>query len=252
MGSALYYSADVFQWLTVPAGDALSPFGGKPTITTPGGMVSQTIWLGIKAGIVAAVPAFWVRVLLDMRGWMPRHFWWKLVGFTVASTVSLLAGLSFVYFVMMPTGLKFLLGFGNDVVVSLVTLPAYMGLVTSMAFSVGIFFQIPLAMFMISNIGLIGYARFRKLRKFWIPTALIFGALLSPGTDLVNAGLLIGPLILLYEIGMFVVWISKPTKGNYLWLRSIWNAVFWFLRRPVVAVRKVERCGVKHGLPWWF
>jgi len=251
MGSALYYSADIFVWLTVPAGDALSPFGGKPTITTPGGMVSQTIWLGIKAGILTAVPAVWVRMLLDIRSWMPRHFWWKLVGYTTAGTFSLLTGLAFVYFVMMPTGLKFLLGFGNDVVVPLITLPAYMGLVTSMMFSVGLFFEIPMFMFMVRSIGLIGYQRFKKLRKFWIPTSLIFGAILSPGTDLVNAGLLIGPLILLYEIGMFVVWIAKPSDGNYLFLKTAWAAVFWMVRRPVVAYRKVEREAVRHGICSW-
>jgi sec-independent protein translocase protein TatC len=251
MGSALYYSVDIFQWLTVPAGDALSPFGGKPTITTPGGMVSQTIWLGVKAGVLTAVPAIWIRILLDMRSWMPSHFWWKLVGFTTASVISLLAGLSFVYFVMMPFGLKFLLNFGSDIVVSLITLPAYMGLVTSMGFSVGMFFQIPLLMFMVTNVGLVGYPRFRRLRKFWIPTALIFGALLSPGTDLVNAALLIVPLILLYEIGMFVVFIAKPADGNYLWIKTIWGAVFWVVSRPNVAWRKVERFLVKHGVIGW-
>ena len=251
MGSALYYSVDIFQWLTVPSRGALSPFDGKPTITTPGGMVSQTIWLGVKAGGLTAVPAVWIRFLLDIRGWMPRHFWWKLVGFTTASALSLLAGLSFVYFVMMPFGLKFLLGFGNDIVVSLVTLPAYMGLVTSMALSVGLFFQIPLIMFMVANLGVIGYPRFKRLRKFWIPTAMIFGALLSPGTDLVNAALLIGPLILLYEVGMLVVFIAKPADGNYLWIKTIWGGIWWLARRPLVAYRKVERFLVKHGLIGW-
>ena len=251
MGTALYYSADIIEWLTIPSEGGLSPFDGKPTITTPGGMISQIIWLGIKAGILTVVPAFWVRILLDIRGWMPRHFWWKLVAFTAASTVSLITGLAFVYFVMMPYGLGFLLGVGRDTVVVLVTLPAYMGLVTSMAISVGLFFQIPLIMFTFANLDLIGYQRFRRLRKFWIPTALIFGALLSPGTDLVNAALLIGPLILLYEVGMFVVFIADPSAGNYLWLKTVWGAIFWLMRRPIVAYRKVTRPLVKHGLIWW-
>lgn len=251
MGTALYYSADIFNWLIIPAGDKLSPFDGKPTITTPGGMVSQTIWLGIKAGVITTVPALWTRILLDIRRWIPGRFWWKLVSFTTAATLSMLAGLSFVYFVMMPVGLGFLLGFGSGIVVSLVTLPAYMGLVTSMMFSVGMFFEIPLLMFISVNIGLLGYQRFKSLRKFWIPTAMIFGALLSPGTDLVNAGLLIVPLILLYEIGLFVAWLAEPAKGNYLWLKTIWRRIFWIIRRPIVGYRKVERILVRHGLVGW-
>jgi len=253
MGTALYYSADIFQFLIGPAVDALSPFDGKPTITTPGGMVSQTVWLGIKAGIAASIPSVWIRLLLDLRheGWFPRHFWWRLIAFTGAGALSALAGLSFVYYVMMPFGLRFLLGFGNEVVVPLITLPSYIGLVTSMALSVAIFFEIPLIMFIVSNIGLIGYQRFRRLRKFWIPTALIFGAILSPGTDLVNAALLIIPLILLYEVGMFIVWISKPADGNYLWIKTIWGAVFWIATRPVRAYRKVERELVRHGIISW-
>ena len=223
-----------------------------PVYNVPGGILATVIKTGIKAGFVTATPMIWVQGMHLLKPWIPGRFWWQAVWFTLAATVSMIAGLSFVYFAMLPAGLGFLLNFGNEIAVPVILLSAYMDLLTSMMLSVGAIFELPLLMFLTVRIGIMSYSRFRLFRKFFIPTAIFFGALISPGADMVNALLLIVPMILLYEVGLFVAWVADPTQGDYLFIKSIWSAIAWVARRPVVAWRRVERKLVGHGLAWWW
>jgi sec-independent protein translocase protein TatC len=250
--TAIALRETIFSALIAPAGGQLSPFeGGLPVYNEPGGILSTVIKTGIKAGFITAIPVVWIYVMTLIKPWLPGRFWWFTFWFTIASVSSSVAGVSFVYFVMMPAGLGFLLNFGNDIATPVILISAYMGLLTSMMLSLVIIFQLPLLMYSTVRIGVMSYSRFTLFRKFFIPTAIFFGTLLSPGADLVNALLLIVPMILLYEVGLFVAWLADPTQGDYLFIKAIWGRIFWVLRRPVVAWRKVERELVRHGIIGW-
>ena len=252
-GTTIWLRTDVFDWVLAPAGGQLSPFGGKPVYNVPGGMLMALIKTAIKAGVVTAIPMLWIQVMEMMRGWgwMPRRFWRWMVGLSIASLVSTLTGLAFIYYVMLPIGLSFLLNFDSDIAEAMIVLPSYIGLFTSMMLSGAVVFNIPLLMFGTARSGALSYGRYKMLRKFYWPTAIGFGTLLSPGGDLLSAVILSSCLIILYEVGMFVSWVADPTQGDYLWIKTIWGGIWWLLRRPFVAYRKVERKLVKHGLiPW--
>jgi sec-independent protein translocase protein TatC len=213
--TAIALREDIFAALIAPAGGRLSPFdGGLPIYNEPGGILSTVIKTGIKGGFITAIPVVWIHLMTYMKPWLPHRFWWFTFWFTMASVVGAVGGVSFVYFVMMPAGLGFLLNFGNEIATPVILISAYMGLLTSMMLSLVIIFQLPLLMYSTVRLGVMSYRRFAMFRKFFIPTAIFFGTLLSPGADIVNALLLIIPLILLYEVGLFVAWLADPTQGG--------------------------------------
>jgi sec-independent protein translocase protein TatC len=65
-------------------------------------------------------------------------------------------------------------------------------------------FELPMLSFFLSKLGILTPQIMRKFRKHSIVTILIIAAILTPGTDPVAQVLLAIPLVLLYEISIFV------------------------------------------------
>lgn len=250
MGSAFYWNAEFFAFLLAPADGQLSPFDGKPIFTSPIDMFAATIALSFKVGVVVALPVFVVGLLGAVRPLLSRRPWWSLTGSVVLVTGFALAGSSFVYYVLVPVALGFLLNFGGDVAVPVITLNEYMDLLTSLTLWISLIFELPPAMFLLAKIRLVSYQRARRVRK-WVPwVSLIFAALITPSLEGFLTFLVAGPMYLLYEVGLFAAWLAHPEDGNYLWVKTVrrwirkvrdgiaWdirkvrNGIAWVVRRP--------------------
>jgi sec-independent protein translocase protein TatC len=167
--------------------------------------------------------------------------------YTVLSIGMFTLGDAFVYFVMMPVSLNFLLTFGADIAVPLILLDEYMGLLFSLFMWIGLIFLLPIIMNLLARFGVLSYKRARSVHRVGIPTIIFFSAMISPGLDGLLTALVAASMYSLYLVGLGAVWITNPQEGNYLfywtlrrWLRNLRDAVIWFLMRPVVAVRKVH------------
>ena len=231
-GAAFWYARYVFTWLLAPAAGQLSPFeGGLPVFSAPQDMFGVTIWMSIRAGIIVALPVLLIGAYTLVSPVLSRSQRWMLRIFLPAPFVLFLGGAAFVYYVMLPVGLRFLLNFGDGVAVPLITLRQYIDLLTALMLALGIVFQLPLGMFLLSKMGFIPYPKFKSVRKFVPFIAVILGIILTPGTDPVNAAIVAAPITVLYEFGLFLSWAAKPEDGNYLFLRSAGRAIRWAYRK---------------------
>jgi len=113
----------------------------------------------------------------------------------------------FAYFVMLPFTLKFAAGFGA--VENNFALEEYFSLILSVLLAAGLVFELPMLSFFLSKIGILKPDYMRKYRRHAIVVIMILAALLTPGTDPVSQILLAIPLVLLYEISIFVSKISQ-------------------------------------------
>jgi sec-independent protein translocase protein TatC len=68
----------------------------------------------------------------------------------------------------------------------------------------GLVFELPMLSFFLSKIGILNPSIMRRFRRHSIVTIMILSAILTPGTDPVAQVLLAIPLVLLYEISIFV------------------------------------------------
>ena len=223
--STWHWQQEVFSFLLAPAGDVLSPFGGAPVFTHPTAMMGATIQLAIRGGVVASLPVVVISVYTLIKPLVPRAQHRFLMLFVPATILCFLAGGAFAYFVMLPAGLGFLLNFGGGVAQPLITINEYLDLMMAMTFWLGVVFELPVAMYLLAKTRVISYRRMRNLRKFVPVTAFILSAIITPTFDILNQTMLAVPIILLYEVGLFCAWVAHPEQGNYLWLRSIRNAV---------------------------
>ena len=146
---------------------------------------------------------------------------------------------------MLPTGLRFLLHFGEGVAVPVITISAYMSLVTALIFWVGVVFEIPLVMFLLAKLRLVSRKRFGKFRKYVPVAALILSAVITPTFDVVNQTMVAVPILVLYEVGLFLAWLAEG--GHRTLAQKVKDMVIWVWRRPVVAFkaacRSIKRVG---------
>ena len=224
-----YWHEAIFRLLFAPAGGRLSPFGGLPVYTSPTEMLGATIGLAMKGGLVVALPvavfsAFGlVAPLLSPE--RRRSVWL----FLPAIFLCYLGGAAFAYFVMLPTGMRFLLNFGTGVAVPMVTITAYMKIVTALMFWLGIVFEIPLLMFLLAKLRLVPRRRFVRFRKYLPVAALFLSAIITPTMDVVNQTMVAVPIIVLFEFGLFLSWTAEGGPRRMIGkaighLRQFWQA----------------------------
>ena len=248
-GGTWYFREAVFGLLLAPAGGNLSPFGdGLPIFTSPTAMMGATIQLAIRGGVIAALPVLTLSVYTLFSALIPPQQRRFLVIFLPATVLSFFLGAAFAYFVMLPTGLQFLLNFGTGVAVPLIVLDEYIALLTAMIFWLGVVFELPIAMFLLAKMRIISYLRLRGLRKYVPVAAFVLSAIITPTFDVVNQTLLAVPIIVLYELGLFLSWLAWPEQGDYMFVKKIRAGLGWLFIKgrfvigfPIVKVRWASR-----------
>ena len=231
-GGTWYYREAVFGLLLAPAGGNLSPFEGNlPIFTSPTAMMGATIQLAIRGGIIAALPVIIVSVYTLFSSLVPPQQRRFLVIFLPATVLSFLLGAAFAYWILLPTGLKFLLNFGTGVAVPVIVLSEYIDLLTAMIFWLGVVFELPIAMYLLAKMQIVSYLRLRGLRKYVPVSAFILSAIITPTFDVVNQTLLAVPIILLYEVGLFLSWLAWTEQGDYMFVKKIRSGIRWLSRK---------------------
>lgn len=195
------FSARIIQLLKYPAGGSIGPlvfFGPEEAFTV-------YMRVSFSAGILIALPVIlfqvWAFFSPAIDDGFKKHAGW----FVVFSSLAFLAGCLFSYFILIPAALKFLLNIGKGELEPVISATRYIGFVTAFALACGLVFEMPVAGFFLTRIGLVN-ARF--LRSKFL-TALIgimvVSAVITPTGDVFNMFLLALPMILLYEA---TIWVS--------------------------------------------
>ena len=244
-GATFWWHPEVFAFLLAPAEDKLSPFeGGLPIFTGVPDMFGATLSLSMKGGQVLALPVLIVGILSMLRPLVPRRFWLFITTYTALSIGMFLLGASFVFWVMMPVSLQFLLTFGEGVAIPVILLDQYMALLLSLIFWIGVSFELPIVMQLLARFRLVSYAKASTLRKWVVPSAFIFAALITPSLDGTLTLLVAIPMLLLYEIGLLASWLTHPEEGNYFtdlpMVQRVRLLLAWIVSQPAVMIHKVH------------
>ena len=258
----------MFAFLLAPAEDKLSPFeGGLPIFTGVPDMFGATLSLSMKGGQVTALPVLIVGMLSMLKPFVPRRFWRFVTTYTALSVGMFALGASFVFFVMMPVSLNFLLTFGAGIAQPVILLTSYMALLLSLLFWIGIIFELPIVMQILARFRVVSYKRASTLRKWVVPTAFIFAALVTPSLDGTLTFLVALPMLLLYEIGLLASWLTHPEDGNYFadlpmvqkgrqlllnMYKKVRSGAAWVVGKPVAMIRWLRRKIWWYGSGWWW
>lgn len=118
-------------------------------------------------------------------------------------------GTLFCYFITLPFGINFLLGFGSEELKPVISIGRFVNFVTIFILAFGVIFELPILMVFVAKIGLVSRRFFSRHRKYAMLLIAILAALLTPTPDVVNMLLMGGPLYLLYEAGIVILYLMR-------------------------------------------
>jgi sec-independent protein translocase protein TatC len=131
--------------------------------------------------------------------------------FVVLSQVMFALGIGFAYLVI-PQGLRVLLGFGGERIEALLSAAEYLSffLTTSVAF--GLVFETPLVLVFLSVVGIVKARQLRRFRPYALVLTVLLAAVVTPTTDAVTLLFMAGPMALFYELAIAVAWLIERAR----------------------------------------
>lgn len=125
--------------------------------------------------------------------------------FILFTCILFYAGTLFCYFVTLPLGIKFLLGFGSADLQPVISIGRFVNFTTIFILAFGVVFELPIFMVFMARVGVFSRSFYEENRRYALLLIAILAALLTPTPDIVNMLLMGGPLYLLYEAGIVIL-----------------------------------------------
>jgi sec-independent protein translocase protein TatC len=201
VGISFYFTIPLMEYLALPVGGLEKLQAIKVTEE-----VGVYMRVAMTSGIAIMLPYLAFELwLFAAPGLKPRERKFGLFGIPLA-TILFLAGMAFTYFALLPTALPFLGGFTR--IQQFWTANDYFGFVTGLMIWIGLFFEFPLVIYILTSIG---FVRPQVLVQQWrlaIVIIAIIAAAITPTVDPVNMGLVMLPMSLLYFISIGLSYVA--------------------------------------------
>ena len=117
-----------------------------------------------------------------------------------------LGGVVFGYFVLIPPATRFLISFGANIATPEIRVGNYIAIVARLLLSIGLIFEMPVITTFLARLGILNPKWLSSRRRTAIIVAFILAAMITPTFDPINQVLVAAPLIVLYEIS---IWLAK-------------------------------------------
>ena len=202
-GACFYVAPELMKFLAQPLQHALPPGSHAVFIAGEGAFFTLT-----KMSLLAAVLLSLPWVLYQAWAFVSPGFYAherRFVGpLIILSVVFLLVGIGFAYSFVLPVAYKFFFSFaektGADVMQDL---QRYWDFTLSIFFGFGLAFQVPVVEMLMIKLGMVSVDDLRQARRYVLVGAFVVAAVLTP-PDVLSQFMLAIPLMLLYELGIFL------------------------------------------------
>ena len=202
-GACFYVAPELMKFLAQPLQHALPPGSHAVFIAGEGAFFTLTK-MSLLAAVLLSLPwvlyQAWAFVSPGLYA-HERRFVGPLI---ILSVVFLLVGIGFAYSFVLPVAYKFFFSFaektGADVMQDL---QRYWDFTLSIFFGFGLAFQVPVVEMLMIKLGMVSVDDLRQARRYVLVGAFIVAAVLTP-PDVLSQFMLAIPLMLLYELGIFL------------------------------------------------
>jgi sec-independent protein translocase protein TatC len=201
---AYIFSEKLFQYLVLPLKEVM-PEGDQLIFTNLPEMFFAYIKVSIIAAILGTAPFLFYQLWLFIAPGLYQKEKKLVLPFVIISSILFVGGSLFGYFIVFPFGFKFFIGFSNELVKALPSVKQYLSLSVKLLIAFGLVFELPVVIFFLTKIGLVTPDVLKKKRKYAILLTFVIGSILTP-PDVITQCMMAGPLIVLYEVG---IWVSQ-------------------------------------------
>ena len=180
----------------------------------PTGQFSTNIFFCIVGAIAAAFPYIFWEIWGFIKPGLRVKEKKSARGIVFFGSVLFFMGIAFGYFIIAPLCVQF---FGNfsmsDSIENIFTINSYLSLITTTTFFTGLFFQLPIVIYILSKLGIVTPQFLRKYRKHAIVVVLILSAIITP-PDFISQVIVAIPVLILYEISIIISKVILKKKNS--------------------------------------
>ncbi len=169
-------------------------------------MIGTIMRVCLVSGIILAMPYLTYELIMFISPALTRKE--KRYVYLILPWIALMfaAGVVFSYFIMIPRMIGFLLTFGKDIATIEPRIGNYISIVTRLLLVVGLVFEMPVLTTFLARLGILKPKWLSDKRRAAIIIAFILAAIITPTIDPINQCLVAAPLIVLYEMS---IWLAK-------------------------------------------
>ena len=191
------YVDDIIALLSGPA--------GKLYFMNPSEVFFTYMEIALYAGILFTLPV----LLYEVWAFVAPALWPEerraVLVILPTAVILFYVGLVFAYYLVIPAAVTFFMGFATQTLQPMFSLESYLSFILALTLPFGFIFELPLIVVFLAKIGLVTGDFLKGKRKILIVIAFIFAAVVSPTTDIFTQTMIVVPLIVLYEISLFIV-----------------------------------------------
>ena len=163
------------------------------------------------AGIVVACPYVFWQIWTFIKPALYAHEK-RAFRLTFAATVFLfLLGVVFCYAAVYFLAVDFFLIAGEDLATPMLAIDKYVSFLFGFVVPFGLAFELPVALYITTKMGLTNHQMLASKRKFVILAVVVIAAFLTP-PDVVSQVMLSIPILLLFEISLLICKVVKPRE----------------------------------------
>jgi sec-independent protein translocase protein TatC len=205
---AWFFRPEIFDFLLAPA----PSLKGELNVTAPTEALITDVKLTLYTAFLFTIPVLLYQMwafIAPAVGDVGRAFTYILI--TLASSL-FLAGVAFGYFVVLPLGIDFLLGWGGDRYEQIIVSDKYLAFVTRFLLAFGIVFEFPAATYVGAKLELVDAPLLKRYRRHAIVLNFILAAALTPGQDPLSMILMAVPMVVMYEVSIIIARYVNPVS----------------------------------------
>ena len=202
-GFVICYSLkdSIFNILAAPL-LKMMPAGGSLIFTS----VAEAFFTYMKVAFIAGLILTSPFVLYQIWAFVAPGLYQKekryVVPFVLSGSFFFALGIFFGYFIAIPIGFKFLLGYATDFIKPMPSMNEYLSFSIKFLLAFGLVFEFPVVLVFLARIGVVNAKMLARQRKYAILLIFIFAAVMTP-PDLISQVIMALPLMGLYELSIF-------------------------------------------------
>jgi sec-independent protein translocase protein TatC len=204
---------EIYAWVAAPMLKVL-PKGTAMIATDVTGTFFIPLKVTLMAGFLISLPVVLYQMWAFVAPGLYKHEKKLALPIIVSSTFLFFCGMAFAYFVVFPSIFGTFVGFTPEGVNMTPDIDKYWSFALTMFIAFGLTFETPVVLAVLTRAGIVTVQQLKEFRGYFIVAAFVIAAVVTP-PDVLSQLFLAVPLVVLYEIGIWVSMFVKPrTRGE--------------------------------------